>query len=169
MQILDTTLRHLCLILALAFVSVSAHAAEPTGRVILEIEGFPSNGAAVMQFDRSMLEAMDTIEVVTDTPWTEGEIVFSGVLMRDVLDIADGQSGMIRAVALNDYAVDIPIADVLEHDVILALQRDGRNLTVRDKGPLWVIYPWLDNPRLRTELTYSRSIWQLRRLEFVAQ
>ena len=35
----------------------------------------------------------------------------------------------------------------------------------RDKGPLWVIYPYHDNIDYRSETIYSRSIWQLDRIE----
>jgi hypothetical protein len=39
-------------------------------------------------------------------------------------------------------------------------------MSVRDKGPLWVIYPY-DSDDYRSEVIYSRSIWQLDRLEVV--
>ena len=37
-------------------------------------------------------------------------------------------------------------------------------MTLRDKGPLWVIYPFDDDPRYRSETVYFRSIWQLNRI-----
>jgi hypothetical protein len=37
-------------------------------------------------------------------------------------------------------------------------------MSLREKGPLWVIYPYDSDPAYRTEETYSRSIWQLNRL-----
>jgi hypothetical protein len=44
---------------------------------------------------------------------------------------------------------------------------DGNAMSVRDKGPLWVIYPYDSDAAYRTEVIYSRSIWQLDRLEVV--
>ena len=38
-------------------------------------------------------------------------------------------------------------------------------MTVRDKGPFWIIYPFDSNPDYQSEVIYSRSIWQLNRLE----
>ena len=38
-------------------------------------------------------------------------------------------------------------------------------MSVRDKGPLWVMYPFSDAPALKTETNYSRCIWQLNRLQ----
>lgn len=40
-------------------------------------------------------------------------------------------------------------------------------MSVRDKGPLWVIYPYDSDPALQSEVTYARSIWQLVRIEAV--
>jgi hypothetical protein len=36
---------------------------------------------------------------------------------------------------------------------------------VREKGPLVIIYPFDDQPELRSALRYSRAIWQLRSIE----
>ena len=143
--------------------------AQTTGPVILDVVGTSANTAEIIEFDRSMLEEIEQVEIQTVTPWTEGDITFSGVLLRNLFMLDDNAAGLVRAIALNDYAVDIPLDDILNYDVIVAVQRDGEYLTVRDKGPLWVIYPWSDVPALRTEVHYSRSIWQLRRLELVAE
>jgi hypothetical protein len=37
---------------------------------------------------------------------------------------------------------------------------------VRDKGPLWVVYPYDSKPDYQSELIYVRSIWQLAQMEF---
>jgi hypothetical protein len=44
---------------------------------------------------------------------------------------------------------------------------DDRPMSVREKGPLWVIYPFDDVPEYQNETIYSRSIWQLDRIEVV--
>ena len=65
-------------------------------------------------------------------------------------------------VALNDYAIEIPLSDFSEHGAILALKQDGRYMEVADKGPLFVIYPFDDKPELKSEIYFSRSVWQVR-------
>ncbi|MDE2093839.1 MAG: hypothetical protein KGI87_08320 [Burkholderiales bacterium] len=75
------------------------------------------------------------------------------------------RGAMVRAVALNDYRVDIPIDDFARHGALLAYLLDDQPMAVRDKGPLVIIYPFDDRPELRTALHYSRAIWQLRSLE----
>ena len=71
------------------------------------------------------------------------------------------------ATALNDYETKIPVSDFETFDVLLALKRDGEYMPVRDKGPLFVIYPYDSDPSLKSQKYYSRSAWQLRRLSVV--
>jgi hypothetical protein len=59
----------------------------------------------------------------------------------------------------------MPIDDAQRHDVLLARLIDDKPMTVRDKGPLFVIYPFDSKPELRSAVYYSRSAWQLRTIE----
>ncbi|MFQ1877342.1 hypothetical protein ACK36J_07910 [Aeromonas veronii] len=38
-------------------------------------------------------------------------------------------------------------------------------MTLRNKGPLWIIYPLSDHPELNKELYHSRMVWQLTAIE----
>jgi hypothetical protein len=49
--------------------------------------------------------------------------------------------------------------------VLLARLLDDRPMAVRDKGPLFIIYPFDSEPALRNAVFYSRSAWQLKSLE----
>jgi hypothetical protein len=48
--------------------------------------------------------------------------------------------------------------------VILALKRNGEYMPVRDKGPLFVIYPFDSKPELKTQTYYGRSVWQVAKI-----
>lgn len=115
-------------------------------------------------FTLADLDAMPQNEFDTETPWLEGRAAFSGPLLRDILAKAAIDGGEVKAVALNDYAVSIPFADARDHDVIVASRLNGKEMPVREKGPLWVMYPFSGTPTLKTETNYSRCIWQLNRL-----
>ena len=73
--------------------------------------------------------------------------------------------GTLKATAINDYAVEIPVEDAVEGGPIIAFMRNGAPMSVRDKGPLWIVYPYDSDPAYQTEVIYSRSIWQLDRIE----
>ena len=41
---------------------------------------------------------------------------------------------------------------------------NGKAMDVRNKGPIWIIYPIDEFPELKTEEISGRSIWQLDKL-----
>ena len=136
----------------------------PEGRIILTISGRidRTNGKGVASFDRAMLEAMPFTIVETMTPWTDAVARFEGPLARDLMKRVGARGSRVRATAINDYAVDIPMEDFERYPVILAMKMNGEVLHTRNKGPLWVIYPWSDHASLRNEVVYGRSIWQIK-------
>ena len=71
----------------------------------------------------------------------------------------------VKAGALNDYRIDIPAPDLVKHGAMLAYLLDEKPMSVREKGPLVIIYPFDDQPELRSAVHYSRAVWQLRTLE----
>jgi hypothetical protein len=72
---------------------------------------------------------------------------------------------LLKAVALNDYKVDIPADDAKAYDVVVARLMDDKPMPVRDKGPLFIIYPFDARPELRNTIYYSRCAWQLKAIE----
>ena len=141
---------------------------KPAGEVILTVSGnikISNSDDGTATFDQEMLTALPSQTIETTTPWTDGVVKFEGPLLRDVLKMVGGTGQSLKATAYNDYSVNIPAADFTNFDVILAYKRDGDIMTLRSKGPLWIIYPWDTHDDLRTELFHSRSIWQLRALD----
>lgn len=153
---------------ALVGVAGAARALEaPSGAVVLTLSGQlrSPNLGELAQFDMPMLERMPQTSFTTRTPWYTQPRAFTGPLLRDVLRAAGAHGTQLRARALNDYRVDIPFDDAQRFDLIVARLLDGAPMAVRDKGPLFVIYPFDALPELRNSVYYSRSAWQLRSIE----
>jgi len=143
-----------------------AQEAAPTGKTVLTISGkLAGQPDAKAAFDLARLEALPQRSFTTQTPWQAQPVQFSGPLLRDVLAAAKAQGKQLKAVALNDYKVNIPVSDTQRFDVVLALRINGELIPVRHKGPLFVVYPYDSNEELRSTLYYSRSIWQLKAIE----
>jgi hypothetical protein len=138
----------------------------PKGAVILTVNGKISikNTPDAAVFDAALLDALPQQSFVTVTPWFKAPTKFTGPLLRDVLQALKANGTNIKATALNDYKINIPTEDALKYDVILATQIDGRAISVREKGPVFVIYPFDNHAELRNLTYYSRSIWQLKAL-----
>ncbi|MDK3020152.1 oxidoreductase [Pseudodonghicola flavimaris] len=140
--------------------------APPQGEVLLTINGAISmhNDAEAARFDRAMLETLETVTIETSTIWTEGVQSFTGVPLVALMQAVGARGDSLRATAINDYAIEIPRSDWVEGGPIVAYLNNGKPMSVREKGPLWVIYPYDTNPKYQGEVIYSRSIWQLDRI-----
>jgi hypothetical protein len=138
----------------------------PSGPVLLEITGHIGhrNADGAARFDRQMLEALGTTTLRTSTAWTTGEAEFEGVLARDLLAAVGAEGTTVTATALNDYATAIPIEELRRYPVMLALKMNGEPLKIRDKGPVWIVYPRDQHKELQDSLVDKRWVWQLKGL-----
>jgi len=135
----------------------------PTGKVILTVSGNigNTNSGDKALFDRDMLEALGVSELALETQWTEGRQVFNGVLGSKILDAVAASGDVIVARAINDYQVKIPLSDLRRYPVLFALRHNGKYMRVRDKGPIWIVYPRETFPEIDTGEIADRWVWQL--------
>jgi hypothetical protein len=147
-----------------ATATTNAPAAPP--RVVLSITGRINkrNAGERMDIDMATLAALPQQSFTTATPWFDKPVKFTGPLLRDVLALADAQGTQLTAVALNDYKIDLPLEDAKRWNVIMARLLDDKPMSTREKGPLFIVYPFQESAELRSERYYSRSAWQLRTL-----
>jgi len=115
------------------------------------------------------LDDFEQEEFTTSTIWTDRDVTFSGVPLIALLESFDARGNLIELTALNDYAVTIPFADLEDNAPIVATRMNGELMSVRDYGPYWLVYQYDQDVRYQTETTYSRSIWQLNRIEVLDQ
>lgn len=141
-----------------------AQTADPAGPVILTIS---TADGAEMNFDLDMIDGLDQVVTVTETPWHDGAQEFSGPLVSDLLAPLGLSVGEVRFIAVNDYAASMPWADIEAYPVILATRHNGETMSVRDKGPLFVIYPFDTYPELRNEVYFARSVWQVKAIQVI--
>jgi hypothetical protein len=138
----------------------------PKGPVILTVEGQIShcNEGLVVQFDMDQLEQLPRQTVTTENPWQDGAATYEGVLLRDLAAHVGARGRVLSIAALNDYSADIDIADTQTIDVILAYKRDGQYMPVREKGPLFVIFPFSGQSLPEIDKRYAQSVWQVSRI-----
>ncbi|PJI43822.1 molybdopterin-dependent oxidoreductase [Ferrovibrio sp.] len=175
---------------ALLALSITASAqaadlAQPKGPVVLTIHGKIANtnrGALndfedaffkfgsvsfdkAAQFDLAMLEklGMTSLSVKYDT-WPKA-YKFEGPLLADVLKAAGATGKTIKVYALDGYGAEIPLAELQQYPVLLALKADGRYLGLGGRGPTWVVYPRDDkHPGLKSH-DDAKWVWSALRIE----
>ena len=161
--------RHFLLAASLALTFSAAIAdslSTPTGKVVLTIAGKigERNSPQGVQFDMAMIEKLPQHSFTTLTPWEKQPIQFTGPLLRDVLAAVKAQGTVIKAMALNDYQSSIPVEDAMKFDMVMAYKMNGQPISVKTKGPLFIVYPYDAKPELRSAVYYERSPWQVKSL-----
>ncbi|WP_028450375.1 molybdopterin-dependent oxidoreductase [Chitinibacter tainanensis] len=143
----------------LALASLSFANETNTTRTILTIKGKVTTLQALSLAD---LDKLPQYKMTVPTPWYPEPQTFEGPLLRDVLKLAGVSSGALRLSALNDYTIEIPASDAFTYDVIVASRLGGKTMSIREKGPLFIMYPFDQHADLRKTDYYRRCAWQLK-------
>lgn len=139
---------------------------KPVGPVLLRISGSISqtNAPGAAEFDAAMLNALAGSQILTRTPWHPAPARFSGPALKTLLAAVGSSGKTLRLTALDRYEVGIPVEDVERFNPLLALRMDDKELTIRSRGPVLLMYPFDSYPQIDTDLYYGRSVWQLLRI-----
>lgn len=154
---------------AVARVALAGALAVSTGAAVADSAALQLVGAGTEQVVDLTLEdlaEMPQVTIVTENEFTDGVVTYRGPLVREVLALVDLEKlEEVRFVAANDYFVEIPTSDFQQYDAILAIEADGKPLSRREKGPIWLMYPISEFSELRNPEYLRRLIWQVVRIE----
>lgn len=116
----------------------------------------------------SELENLGMHEVKTSTFWPDDDGIYAGPLFIDVLKRAglDGAEA-VRIRARDGFSQVLPRRDWEKWPILLATRRDGKPLSVREKGPMRIIYPRDMSPELSDTVYRLRWIWLIDSIEGV--
>ena len=125
-----------------------------------------SNGSESRVFDRNELEAFPQTTIITTSPYFDGEVEFSGPTLARLVETL-GLSGHSKIVlkALNNYEVGADLEELLSLDAIVATRRESKTMSVRDRGPFWIMLPLSERPELNKEDYHRFMVWQLSGIE----
>lgn len=114
-------------------------------------------------FTLEELEQLGMDSFTSENTWLEGTHKFEGVPFRKILETVNATGDTLYATALNDYTVDIPIDALTDRPALLVTRIDGELIPVREKGPIWILYPQSDNhSEYRRAPFVNYMVWQLR-------
>lgn len=123
-------------------------------------------GYGEIHFSRADLQAMEQAEIRTGHDFTDGVATFRGPRAVDLIAmIGHAGAAHVRLSAANDYWLDVEIAELSRYDAILALEKNGKPLTRRTRGPVLLMYPIDRHVELQDPGYNNRLIWQLTLIE----
>jgi hypothetical protein len=117
----------------------------PTGATVLTVTGLigSTNGGRVLRLDQATLDRLGRVRVTVYEPWVRQTLGFQGVWLADLLALArpDPTARTVHVTALDDYQVDLSVADVRAGGILLAT-RDGAGnpIRVEDGGPTRIVF-----------------------------
>ena len=121
-------------------------------------------------FTEADLLALPQQSFETTTIWTETEPkTFSGPALKTVLDTMSSTPANLRLYAINDYNVTLPEKRLEDIVPIVAMRIDGEAFSVREKGPLWIVFPYDKDSRYQSEEYFTLSVWQLNKIDILAE
>ena len=117
----------------------------PAGKPVFTMTGKISaeNQTGGLAFDLPTVERFALYEVTLYEPWTKQNTTFRGVWLQDLLAVAgvDADATRLHFVALDDYTVDLTMADIRAGGIMLATRAgDGSALPVDKGGPTRIVF-----------------------------
>jgi hypothetical protein len=117
------------------------------------------------QLTMTQLKQFPVSTIISNTPWTSEGTVFTGVKLSDLAKIQSLRGNMFKVTALNNYWSTISQDDIEKYEPILAYAVNGKMMSVREKGPLWVIFPLSDFNQEQDERLHSQMVWQVKSID----
>jgi hypothetical protein len=117
----------------------------PKGETVLTLTGKigSKNAAETLRLDPALLDEFGLVRVSVWEPWIKQDMQFQGVWLADVLKVAqtDGSAKTLHLTALDDYQIDLSIADVMAGGIMLATKTgDGAAIPIEDGGPTRIVF-----------------------------
>ncbi|CAG8998729.1 MAG: hypothetical protein CENE_00689 [Candidatus Celerinatantimonas neptuna] len=148
------------------FLSVFSAQGRASDRVILSVSGAITKGGEVHRVDFTLaeLKALPQYVFKTKNPWVSEPHKYRGPRLSAILKKVGAGSDRLTLIALNDYQIDLNFKKIQKYHPILAWSDNGKIMSVRDRGPLWLMLPVFRYPELKDNQYNSYMVWQLRRI-----
>ncbi len=137
-------LSRLVLSLFLAFGALPAHSMDASAAKYILTISTPKtvdHDALLYAFNMKMLQSLPKTTYATKTVWTDGDTQFDGVLLVDLLAVIGADPKIVTAWAVNDYMAEFVPEEFGWNAALVAYAMNGQTMQLRDKGPLWIVFP----------------------------
>jgi hypothetical protein len=144
--------------------AVPAPAEKPVFTMAGKISATNSGGALVL--DRATIEQLSVHQVELYEPWVKKDMMFRGVWLQDLLAVAGVAPGATRLhiTALDDYAVDISLADIKAGGIMLATRTgDGSVIPIDEGGPTRIVF--MDD--VKAGANADQWVWSLKSIDVI--
>lgn len=137
---------------------------QPAGNLqqtlIVNTDPATSCGPKELVFSEAQLAALPQKTFKTKHTWAAEAQEFSGPLLADVLKQVCPSARNIYLRSLDQYSIMVDFPKIVKYEPILALRINGKPLTIREKGPIWLIIN-TDGFKIPPRSLDNMFVWQL--------
>ena len=130
----------------------------------LSIDGLVENPVKLtLDQIKKLPKLNETVDIHCVTTWSKFDMQWAGVPFKEVVKLAKPKTGasfVIMHCADGGFTTSLPISDMVDNDVLVAYEYDGKPITDNHGGPVRTVVP--------KKYFYKSAKW-LVRLEFVAE
>jgi hypothetical protein len=113
-----------------------------------------------VEFDLETLRKLPQVTVKADFPMGGAVQEFTGPRLADLLAAAGATGDKVMVQALDGYAVEAPLTEMVDKGAVVALERNGTPLGIGGFGPAQIVFPRAERPDL-AEMTDDGWVWQI--------
>ena len=138
----------------------------PTQTLVLTVTGKISavNRGRALLFDKRTIEQLGVVQVRLFEPWTKENLEFRGVWLQDLLAVSGVKADATRLhiVALDDYAVDLTLAEIRVGGIMLATRAgDGSSIPIDKGGPTRIVF----QDGVKTGANPDKWVWSVKTID----
>ena len=123
-----------------------------------------TNDGDSLRLGTDTLDQLGVLGVGMYEPWVKKQLSFQGIWLADLLRVAGVEESAthVRLIALDDYEVDLTMAEVDEGGIFLATKTEsGAPLPIEEGGPTRIVF--MDG--VKAGENAGQWIWSLKELE----
>ena len=123
-----------------------------------------TNDGGALRLDQAALDRFGLLAVDVDDPWAKKRVALQGFRLRDLVELAKPDAGAttLHLEALDDYQIDLNLADVRADGIFLATRNgQGAVLPFEDGGPTRVVFA----DGLASRFSPDMWIWNIETIE----
>jgi hypothetical protein len=138
----------------------------PTQTLVLTVTGKISavNRGRALLFDKRTIEQLGVVQVRLFEPWTKENLEFRGVWLQDLLAVSGvaADATRLHIVALDDYAVDLTLAEIRVGGIMLATRAgDGSSIPIDKGGPTRIVF----QDGVKTGANPDKWVWSVKTID----
>ncbi len=106
------------------------------------------------------LNSLPAATVKADFPKGRMVHTYEGVLLADLLAAAGATGKTVTVQALDGYAVEAPLDEMIAMGAVVALSRNGESLGIGDFGPTQIVFPRAERDDLK-DMSDDLWVWSI--------